>query len=318
MLILLAIACSSAPDRSGYLPKHVAMTLEFEDGQQGTLLADLVEPHLPPVVRISENAWVFRDGIPVPASSREPLPGAHADGPGAGFGVELEDGTVHLELPHDTIEVAHDVERIVEVAMLPEVDTQAADLVFKSVRALHAAALPARIDGDLEEWTGRSLPVDQPAQIQGDAEDWAGPRDGSMAVATRVHHGRISLAVRLRDDQLLENADRLEVLAPGLPTVSVPVGPAGPCEVPPGWECAWVDAVSFGTGIELSMPDTRADSTSQQLDIVVRFVDVDPNESPTTIATAPSTAAVALFGLYQRPGPSGSGANSRINTTTSP
>lgn len=316
--MLIALLACAPPSATGHLPEHVAVTVVFSDGRPGTLLAHLEAPDRPPTLRSSEDGWVFRDGLPVPVASREPLPGTWAEGPGAGFGVEKIGDEVWLVLPQDRVRLVRGVDELVEVALLTELDHQAADLVFKSVRALHAAQMPARIDGSLEEWSGQSLAIDTATHVQGDAGDWSSPRDASLALAARVHHDRISLAVRIRDEALILGGDRLEIAAPGMSPVVIPVGAAGACEVPEGWECRWVDAVDFGTGVELSLPDTRPNAGSQELDLVVRYVDLDPGESPTTLASAPSTQAVELFGRYQRPGPSGSGANSKISTTATP
>lgn len=318
MLLTLLFSCTPSPEREArvdLLPSHVAVTVTFADGEPGTVLADLQGPDKPPKIRIAEDALVFRDGRPVEDSSR--ISQAHAEGPGQGFTVEQRGDTVVLVLPKsdDPVVLVQGVARIQEVALLPEIDTLATDQAFHRVHALHAAPVSARIDGVLDEWDGRAAAIDEPSQILEGAETWSGPRDGSVAIAARAHHDRISFGLRVRDDDLRLGEDAIE-LDIGVRSVVVPLAEAGACAVPEGWECAFVEAVEFGTGVELSLPDTRQPTGEPMLAAVVRYVDVD-EEGTTVLASAPSLQAVERYGV-QRPGPKGSPANNRIPTSTMP
>ena len=314
-MLLALLACAPAPDRSELLPSHVSVTVRFEDGGVGTVLAELSGPDQPPTVRVSERPLVFRDGRPTEETPRASE--THAAGPGQGFTVERVDDAVQLALPKrdEPVVLVDGVAEVLEVGILRQVDADATNEAFHSVHALHAAPRAARIDGDLSEWDGKAAALDSFSESHAGAAAWEGPRDASRAVATRVHHRRISMGLRIRDEELRYGEDRVEVLV-GSERVAIPVGEAGTCEVPEGWECSFVEAVEFGTGLELSMPDERDPPGEHVLPAVVRYVDVDA-DGVTELSSAPSLEAVERYGV-QRPGPSGSPAKSRMPTRTMP
>lgn len=315
-MLLALLACTPEPDRSELLPSHVAVTVELEDGNFGTVLADLQGPDQPPRIRVAERALVFRDGLPV---AEAPIAyDSHAAGPGRGFSVHQEEDAVLLVLPKSQAPVVlvEGVDRVLEVALLPDLDDDATREIFRSIHPIRLGARSARIDGDLSEWDGKSLALDALPEIESGSSDWTGPRDASAAIAARAHHQRISFGLRIRDEHLIQGADRIQVVF-GDEVIEIPVGDAGPCEVPERWECAWVEAVEFGTGLEFSMPDERSEPADGTADVLIRYVDVDLGESRTVLATAPSLESVARYGV-QRPGPSGSPPKSKTPTSTMP
>ena len=292
--LTLLLACA-APERSGELPSQALAVVLFEDGQQASLLVELERPGRPPVVRGAEGALLFEDGhaIAVEASTLPAVGEVHEPGPGEGFRLSLVEDRVELSLPlaAEPIVLAEGVRELLAAQLLHEPPDPGP---FRRIASLEATQRPARIDGVLDEWDGRALAVQTSADVQSGEGSWTGARDASFGVAARLHHERISLGIRVRDDELREGQDRLELLIPGQGTVAIPMQDAGRCEAPEGWECEFVPAVDFGTGLELSFPDERAER-SQQLDIVLRYVDVDAGQPATVLATAPSADLVARF-----------------------
>ena len=312
--MLLLLACAG-PEREGELPSHALAVVEFDDGQRASLLVELDLPGQPLLVRGAEGVVVFEEGHAnaLDPASLDPVHAVEALGPGEGFHLEQVEDRVELRLPlsEEPVVLAHDVRSLLAAELLHGVSDPGP---FRRVAPLEAANRPARIDGSLDEWDGRALAVQSAADVQSGEASWKGPRDASFGVAARLHHERVSLGVRIRDDELRLGEDRLELVVPGQGTVAIAMQEAGSCEVPEGWECAFVPSVDFGTGLELSFPDER-EQRSQQLGVVVRYVDQDGQEPSTVLASAPSAELVAR---YQRPGPSGSGAKSRMATSTTP
>ncbi|HJN76359.1 MAG TPA: hypothetical protein QGF58_20690 [Myxococcota bacterium] len=315
-MFLTLLACTPSPDRTELLPAHVAVTIALEDASVGTLLADLRGPDEPPRIRVAEDDLVFRDGVPVHAETI--AYDAHAEGPGQGFTVRQDEDAVVLILPKrdEPTVLVEGVAEILEVSLLPQLDEAVTDELFQSVHAIYAAPKAARIDGDLQEWDGKAIAVDDRSVVEAGSASWEGPRDASVAVAARVHHRRVSFGLRIRDEDLVLGEDKVVVLFDGQ-LVEIPVASAGSCAVPEGWECAFVEAVEFGTGLEFSLPDTREPPGEHVLPAVVRYFDVDEGEDGTVLSTAPSLEAVARYGV-QRPGPRGSPANSKMPTKTMP
>ncbi len=293
-MIALLLACAT-PERGGELPSHALAVVRFSDGHQASLLVQLERPGQPPVVRGAEGALIFEDGLPVVVAASElvPIEEVREAGPGEGFRLAQVDDRVELTLPmaSEPIVLADGVSELLAAQLLhgsPEPGP------FRRIASLEARQRPARIDGDLDEWDGRALAVQTAADVLSGQSSWTGARDASFGVAARMHHERISLGVRIRDDELRLGEDRLELVVPGQGTVAIPLQAAGDCEVPEDWECAFVPAVDFGTGLELSFPDERQDRR-QQLDLVVRYVDRDEGQPSTVLATAPSAELVARF-----------------------
>ena len=228
----------------------------------------------------------------------------HHFGPGRGFSLSVSDGVASLELPRaeEGVVLFQDVERVISLAWIRPVHLtdgamEFAQRLFKGVLPIRPGPGEAVADGDLVEWRGaRVLAVDSEAVVLGGLESWTGARDGSFGVAARVHAGRLHGAVRIRDD-VLSDGDRVELeLGERLWTLAVR-GP-GPFTGAADLRAAFTDAVSFGTGLEISVPAPPQPATPEPLPLVVRYIDEDPGQGATTLASAPSLRALAISATY--------------------
>jgi hypothetical protein len=222
-------------------------------------------------------------------------------GPGQGFSLTHKDAGLHLGLPQrDTpIPLFREVAQVVSVNWLTEVTSNAWDATtahYKTVRLIPAVGEPARVDGDLEEWTkDEALAVDTRGSVLSGEEGWLGPRDGSFGVAARLHHGRLTVAVRIRDDNLIFGMDQLEFDV-GSDVHTLPIRAAGPVDHGnwSGLEAVFTNTVDFGTGVEASFDVGSKAPRRDALPLVVRYLDADPDEPLTVIASAPSLRSLAL------------------------
>ena len=225
----------------------------------------------------------------------------HRDGPGQGFNLVEADGSLSLGLPHRKTELPlfRDVEEVICATWLTEVHDSAWEATghyYKAVRLIPARGEPARVDGDLEEWGGaEALAVDSAGNVLSGEHGWSGPRDGSFGVAARLHHGRLTVAVRIRDDELLMGQDRLEFDV-GPDVHVLPLQGAGPVDAGnwSGLEAVFTNAVDFGTGVEASFELKGGPPRRDALPLVVRYLDADTEEMPTVLASAPSLRSLAL------------------------
>jgi len=226
----------------------------------------------------------------------------HHFGPGQGFElVTREDDVVTLRLPmaDKGLPLFHDVDAVVALSWITPNDAsskalKAADQLYKAVMPVYPVGEHALADGDLSEWSkARALAVDDAPCVLTGHEDWGGARDGSFGVAARVSEGRLVLALRIRDDVLVYGEDAVEVELDGR-TWLVPMQAAGAIEGIEGLNGAFTNAVDFGTGLELSLPLPPRPDEHTPLPLVVRYIDEDPDEMPTTLATAPSMRALAV------------------------
>ncbi len=114
-------------------------------------------------------------------------------------------------------------------------------------------------------------------------------------MAARLHHGRLTVAVRVRDDDLLMGKDRLEFDV-GSDVHVLPLRPAGPVDRGnwSGLEAVFTNAVDFGTGVEASFDVGGKAPRRDALPLVVRYLDADTDQEPTVLATAPSLRSLAL------------------------
>ncbi len=224
-------------------------------------------------------------------------------GPGRGFTIELEDGTANLKLPlreDEGLPLFQDVAQIVSVSWLydnevDDAERAALGSVFKAVSPIWARNQPAAVDGRLTEWRhDRALAVDSDSHVQDGLEDWAGARDGSFGVAARVDDGRLKLAIRVRDDQLLYGEDQL-VIQVGANAYHVDIASAGPIRGLIGAKGVFTDTVDFGTGLELSLPLPPPPTEKAALPLVVSYIDADPDQAVATVlSNAPSMRALAI------------------------
>jgi hypothetical protein len=223
-------------------------------------------------------------------------------GPGQGFEVVMRpDDVVSLKLPmaEKGIALFQNVAAIVSLSWITpgDMDTAAlkvAERHYKAVMPIFPVAKPAVADGELDEWRkDKALAVDQEPCVLSGVADWEGPRDGSFGVATRVSGGRLLVAVRVRDDALVFGEDRIEVELDAR-SWSIPLQEQGPIQGIVGVDGAFTDAVDYGTGLELSLPLPPPPEELGALPLVVRFIDVDPGQGPTTLANAPSMRALAV------------------------
>lgn len=223
-------------------------------------------------------------------------------GPGKGFElVTRADDVVSLRLPlaDEGLPLFKGVSEVVALAWIrPDMATDRAlaeaDRLYKAVMPVYPVGEAAVADGDLEEWRGaRALAVDNAPCVLVGIEDWSGDRDGSFGIAARVSNGRLVLALRVRDDALMFGKDRIEVEMDGQ-VWSVPMQTAGLMTEQDGLRGGFTEAVDFGMGLELSMPLPPRPDEHTPLPLVVRYIDEDPDETPTTLATAPSMRALAV------------------------
>ncbi len=226
-----------------------------------------------------------------------------------GFNLVREEDSLLLGLPHrkTNLPLFRDVEEIISANWLSEVHDKAWDATgahYKAVRLIPAVGEPARVDGNLEEWgADEALAVDSTGNVLNGEEGWNGPRDGSFGVAARLHHGRLTVAVRIRDDQLLLGKDRLEFDV-GPDVHVLPLQSAGPVDAGnwSGLEAVFTNAVDFGTGVEASFELKGGPPRRDALPLVVRYLDADPNEASTVLASAPSLRSLALNVQPEPPG----------------
>jgi len=226
----------------------------------------------------------------------------HHFGPGQGFElVTREDDVVSLKLPmaEKGLPLFQDVEAVVSLSWITPDDAsqealKAADKIYKAVMPVYPVGEHAAADGNLDEWrSARALAVDNAPCVLTGHDGWSGVLDGSFGVAARVSEGRLVLALRIRDDTLVNGDDAIEVELDGR-TWTVPVQAAGPIEGIADLSGAFTPAVDFGTGLELSLPLPPRPDEHTPLPLVVRYLDSDPGETTTTLATAPSMRALAV------------------------
>ncbi|MED5371094.1 MAG: hypothetical protein VX899_08785 [Myxococcota bacterium] len=290
-LLTLALACAPVPDRRDLLPAAVAVGVDTQDGRQLSVVVRLDDPERPPQLRYAPSALRV-DGAVWPSAPIEST--VRAQGPGQGFGVTRSADEVTLALPlrHQPLVLVDGVAalRSVELLTASQLSDESLD-PFGIVSMVLLTEGQALADGDLEEWRGsRSLAVDSRGHVREGLTHWSGPRDGALAIVGRIDGPDLVLALRVRDDALLPGQDRIEVQTlQG--AVSLPVQGAGVAPTPAGAHAVFTESVEFGTGLELSLP--AAWLGPQGHGLLVRYVDVDPGEPGTTLASSPSLQALA-------------------------
>lgn len=227
------------------------------------------------------NEAVFRCALDRPEcdeAAPEPLPMDHP-GPGGGFRLHLDGGTLRLDLPHpDEGEAVllDGVARVIGVHWVHEgwLEQDAMlDRTYRGQASLVATPRAVQVDGALGEWAdAEPLVVDAPWQIDAGGASWRGPEDASFSVAAATHEGALCVAGRVRDDAWTD-ADALEVRV-GDAVQTVPLTRAAPDAANAG---AW-----FSRTFEACVPGAAQASAP----FAVTFADHDP-DGDTRIATAP-------------------------------
>jgi hypothetical protein len=227
-------------------------------------------------------------------------------GPERGFAVYRSDDRVMLSLPHgvqgEGMPLLDHVEGLVGVGWIAEEHfahsgADVLDRRFKMSGSVTAMAQPAQPDGDLREWShDQALSVGTASHVETGLVSWSGPRDASFALAARLTPQRLCVAVRIRDEAIVPDADRL-VIQTELRRFDLPV-PArpGPISVD-GLEGAFTDQASFGVGLELCLAPETWTVEEGSIPFRVLFEDHDPDQEPTVLASAPDIPWPTLAGV---------------------
>ncbi len=269
--------------------------VRFEDRVEGRVVLATVGTRL--LAAHQRYAWiegeggVYRCDIRDATCSLGKLPNPPLDhpGPGAGFRVDLHDGTLRLFLPQDTstegVALASGVSRIIGVYWVRgatgEADTTL-NRTFRGRARIHAQARAITEDAVLDDWSAAAaLVVDAPWQLQSGADGWSGEHDGSFSVAATWTAEKICFAGRVRDDDLrggdtivLHIADQLE---------EIPLSTASSSVTPGWWGASWERCVA-----------TARLPAQGTLPFAASFVDHDRGETPTVLATAPEEGGAPL------------------------
>jgi len=222
-------------------------------------------------------------------------------GPGSGFRLVLDAGTLRVALPQERDEgvvLATGVTRVLGAYWVRGGSGEADAVVHRTFRGrarVHAVARAVTADGALTDWeTSAPLVVEAPWQLQSGGADWRGARDGSFSVAAAWTADQVCLAGRVRDDEV-SAADELVVqVGPVARRVTLGSDATGDVYVRHGW---------LGVSWEMCIP-SGALPARDRLPLAVTFTDVDTDEGPTVLASAPLEAGSPLGELLlDAPGP---------------
>lgn len=209
------------------------------------------------------------------------LPREHP-GPGTGFRVALEHGTLRLFLPQEShangLTLATGVARLIGVYWVRGGTGEADEVLNRTFRGrarVYALARSVTADGDLMDWPDAApLVVEARWQLQSGADGWSGPRDGSFSVAAVWNPERICVAGRVRDDHTV-GEDRLTV---HIDTVTV---------------TAPLSRTWLGAAYEACVP-TMSVRATDRLPFAVAYRDADPGEPTTVLTSAPAVGGAPL------------------------
>ncbi len=227
-------------------------------------------------------------------------------GPERGFAVYMADDQVMLALPHgeqgDAIPLLDHAAGVVSVNWIaeeyfPSSGLDALERRFKMSGSVIAMAQPSVPDGDLSEWSAdQALSVGTASHIQAGLVSWSSARDASFALAARLAPHELCAAVRVRDDHLLPGVDRLVVIT-DLQRFELPVPPEPVMVEAEGLRAAFTDQASFGVGVEMCLEPGTWTVVDGNIPFRVLYVDKDPDQEPTTVASAPDIPWPALAGV---------------------
>ncbi|HNC96021.1 MAG TPA: hypothetical protein PKW90_07845 [Myxococcota bacterium] len=131
-------------------------------------------------------------------------------GPGEGFSVSLEEGTVYLRLPADREEgqaIRQEVSKILGLRWVREPrSSRRLEKYYRGQASFTAHTLPVEVDGNLGEWGEGMGPlvVQRAWQVEQGRSTWSGPQDASFSVAVVRSAAQLCLAGRIRDDERTE------------------------------------------------------------------------------------------------------------------
>lgn len=163
--------------------------------------------------------------------------------------------------------------------------------IFKVVGRIIARPAAAVVDGDLSEWAADpALPVDDPAHVLEGDKYWSGPRDGGYGVAARRSAKGVALAIRIRDDVLIDHPDRGDRLDLFYDhhRVRIPIRTHPGAVSGDGWRAVFTEPRAFGTGLEVELDNLTLEPGRLDLPLVVQYADHDSNQGVTLLGTAPS------------------------------
>jgi hypothetical protein len=247
---------------------------------------------------VAQRAWLEEPGGPVACDLRTgacapralpELPLAHT-GPGRGFAVSLDRGTLRVRLPQDEsdgVALATGLSRLIGVfwARAGGAEEAVVHRTFRGRARVHALPHPVTPDGVLDEWSNAApLVVEAPWQLQAGGEGWRGERDGSFSVAAAWTADSRCFAGRVRDDHLGPGDTLTLSVANALRTL--PLTDAAP----PG---ASLGRELFGASFEVCFP-TRELPARGTHPFAATFTDVDPGEATTLLSSAPTDVGVPL------------------------
>jgi len=256
---LLSHRWRDLPMRMGRQPEILAMRM----GEVSIKVADRV-------FTCDTDRWSC-----LPAVAPNELPYEHP-GPGRGFHLWVEDGTALLTLPMDETDagepILRGIKRVIGLHWVRErifEGDKILDRLYRGRSDVRVDVGSVTVDGELDEWAS-AVPtvVDSPWQLDDGAASWAGPRDASFSVAAMRSGTELCFAGRVRD-QAIGPGDRLELVAGAL-HVDLDL-----TQTPRDW---------FGGRFELCQAHPGGTGV---LPFAATLTDVDPQEEPTVIASAP-------------------------------
>jgi hypothetical protein len=217
------------------------------------------------------------------------------DGPGPGFRLLLDGDALRLALPQDEAgtTVYSPVSRLVGVAWVRGGGVASERVLnrtfrgFARIDAEHASGVV--VDADLAEWSDAApFVVEDPWQFQYGADAWGGPRDASFSVAAAWTDERLCFAGRVRDD-VVAPGDILELQAADR-SVRIPLD-ADDGIVESGRTSFAIARSLFDVTWEACVPGAGLGDT---IPFAASFEDVDGDEHPTRLVSAPSRQGMPL------------------------
>ncbi len=241
--------------------------------------------------RDATSGWAcaLQGGACRAVAGEPPEPELTRPGPGGGFRLELDDGTLRFRQPHQDASARADViaTRVVAVvgvrwvteAPEPHV-VEYVDRTFRGRSSLRARFGEVVVDGVLDEWDDVEAEVVEAPWQAARRDDWNGPDDGSFSVGARWSEDDLCLAGRLRDDFLTADDSLTVVLKKEryeLPLANPELA---------DFEAAVTPEV-FGWHYELCLP--RPGWTEDRADrpFAVMLRDADAGSEADLLATAP-------------------------------